>query len=216
MCPATKTIVNEWFRALRPALRSHRSGEVERGGHSRRICCKAALQETRWVTGLAVIPGLSVKLPAVHCAGSFGRHCERAVGAVLLPSTFLSPCHICRCAFVVKAAGNTPIPRLGVGEGTKPVSQCGGGNVRHRFLAFPQCAPRGRQRAAGRATRRARFARHKAFKSRNGGLLGVFRTQWFWTEKKHKRSTLFSRSTKFYRPPSYPRLYVGLKTLKSG
>jgi hypothetical protein len=29
---------------------------------------------------------------------------------------------------------------LEVVEGTKPVSQCGGGNIRRRFLAFPQRA----------------------------------------------------------------------------
>jgi hypothetical protein len=92
--------------------------------------------------------------------------------------------HALSCAFVVKAAGNTPIPRLGMGEGTKPVSQCGGGNVRHRFLAFPQRAARGGSAAAGRGAARAPFARHKAFKSRNVGLLGVFRKQWFRTEKK--------------------------------
>ena len=52
-------------------------------------------------------------------------------------------------------ARSTRTPRLGVVEGTKPVGQGGGGNVRHRFLAFCRRA-RARDGARRRREMRAR------------------------------------------------------------
>ena len=70
----------------------------------------------------------------------------------------------------VEDAHSTPIPPLGVVEGTKLTEKCGGGSVRDRFLAFPQRlpSPRGARRAD--SAKRARCAPDMAFESPKVGF----------------------------------------------